>query len=237
MGEVNGLVFPRVVSWVSSRPPACIRTSARSLPRPHQLGRVSPPASASLGFLACVEGTAILLTGLSGKAGLGKGQLMGWTGEAAGSPGAPDFDHQGRCGPRRLYPLALPGGAGLGSRQWGRVAGTVVWGLEERTSSLWDQEPRAWGHPLPAPQPVSGVTVEGGAAFSSGVRNSLSPPSILVGSPTLGVWREGPPSYRLGGSCGPPGRPDPPRLWESRGHLGEQRVWGPLRRLGWPLQC
>lgn len=162
---------------------------------------------------------------------------MGWTGEAAGSPGAPDFDHQGRCGPRRLYPLALPGGAGLGSRQWGRVAGTVVWGLEERTSSLWDQEPRAWGHPLPAPQPVSGVTVEGGAAFSSGVRNSLSPPSILVGSPTLGVWREDPPSYRLGGSCGPPGRPDPPRLWESRGHLGEQRVWGPLRRLGWPLQC
>ena len=94
----------------SQPPPVGLRTSAWSLPCPHQLGTVSPPSSASLGFLACAEGTAVL-TGLSGKAGLGKGQLMGWTREAAGSPGAPDFDHQGRCGPRRLHPGALPGGA------------------------------------------------------------------------------------------------------------------------------
>ena len=129
---------------------------------------------------------------MSGKAGLGKGQLMGWTGEAAGSPGAPDFDHQGRCGPRRLHPLALPGGAGPGSLQWGRAAGAVVWGLEERTSSLWDQEPRAWGHPLPAPQPVSGVTVEGGRHFPRGsVTHSplplswLAPPPLGSGVKTL----------------------------------------------------
>lgn len=191
----------------SQPPPVCIRTSARSLPRPHQLGTVSPPSSASLGFLACAEGTAILLTGLSEKAGLGKGQLMGWTREAAGSPGAPDFDHQGRCGPRRLHPRALPGGAVPGPSSGG------VWGA----SGGWRRGPVLYGtrspergdtlSPLPS---LSLASPWRGVAFSPGVCNSLSPPSILVGSPTLGVWREDPPSHRLGGACGPPGRPDLP---------------------------
>lgn len=153
---------------------------------------------------------------------------MGWTGEAAGSPGAPDFDHQGRCGPRRFHPLALPGvldqgpgsGAGLGGEGRGVVGdwsrGPVLYGI---------RSPEHGDTPSPLPSP-SLASRWRGAAFSPGVRNSLSPPSILVGSPTLGVWREDPPSRRLGGACGPPGRPDPPRLWESGGLLGEKKSVG-----------
>ena len=191
----------------SQPPPVCSRTSARSLPCPHQLGTVSPPSSASLGFLACAEGTAVL-TGLSGKVGLGKGQLMGWRREAAGSPGAPDFDHQGRCGPRRLHPRALPGGAVPGP------SSGEVWGVSEdwRGPVLYGTGSPERGDtlsPLPSPS-LASPWRGGGAALSPGVCNSLSPPSILVGSPMLGVRREDPPSHRLGGACGPPGRPDQP---------------------------
>ena len=214
----------------SQPPPVCSRTSARSLPCPHQLGTVSPPSSASLGFLACAEGTAVL-TGLSGKAGLGKGQLMGWRREAAGSPGAPDFDHQGRCGPRRLHPRALPGGAVPGP------SSGEVWGVSEdwRGPVLYGTGSPERGDtlsPLPSPS-LASPWRGGGRHFSRGsVIHSplplswLAPPCLVSCVKTLPPIGWAGPVDRLAGPI------SPPRLWEWGGHLGELRVWGPLRRLG-----
>lgn len=176
-------------------------------PNPHQLGSVKSPGFAEPWFPRLRRRDAEPSSRGSGGGRAGEGQRIGQriSGEAAGSPGALDFAHQGRCGPREAAPRGRAGWCGAGVRATARGFGE--W--EERASSLWAQKPRAWGHSLPVPQSISGVTVEG-AAFSPGstthsggipVRALLSPqPWLAHVSPTLGVsraLREDPPSHRV----------------------------------------
>lgn len=151
---------------------------------------------------------------------------MGWTGKLRVTRRSAPLTTR-RCGLRRL--TTIPAGrCWTRSRQWaglGRGEGGGVVGDWSRGPVLYGTRSPERGTPPRRSPARPGVTV-GGAAFSPGVRNSLSslylgwlPQHRVSGVKTLPSW--------LGGACGPPGRPDPPRPGSRGGPLRGTKM-GPL---------